>query len=101
MVDLFPRCSFRLTAACSNNRWSKRLALCGLALLFVGRTAYGVDEIDLVRRQANQRQARAMAREIVSSVLDLQLKQLEENGLGRPAALFRYSYDAVASDRYH
>ena len=35
----------------------------------------------LERRATEQRQARAMARDLVTTVLDLQLRQLEENGL--------------------
>jgi hypothetical protein len=50
-------------------------------LLALAAPAFAVDEADLARRQADQRQARAMAREMVSTVLDLQLRQLDENGL--------------------
>lgn len=56
-------------------------AFAALLLIVIVAPALGVDETDLARRQADQRRARAMTREMVSAVLDLQLRQLEENGL--------------------
>jgi hypothetical protein len=55
--------------------------LLALLVFFIAAPAFAVDEIDLARRQADQRRARAMTREMVSAVLELQLRQLEENGL--------------------
>ncbi|MDQ3333485.1 MAG: hypothetical protein M3552_23045, partial [Planctomycetota bacterium] len=57
-----------------------RIAACLLTLLSLA-PAFAVDDSDLIRRQSDQRQARAMAQQLVSSVLDMQLRQLEENGL--------------------
>ena len=37
----------------------------------------------LARQRDLQEQARALAKELISSVLDVQLRQLEENGLGK------------------
>ena len=55
--------------------------LTSIALLTVPVAAWAVDDAALARRSADGRQARAMARELVSSVLDLQLRQLQENNL--------------------
>jgi hypothetical protein len=56
-----------------------------LALLAVLATAphlfADVDAGDLRRRQESQQRARMMARELVTGILDVQLQQLEENGL--------------------
>ncbi len=57
----------------------------GCAIAFVALSiavaVHAVDDADLVRRQSDQRQVRVMAQQLVSSVLDLQLRQLEENRL--------------------
>ena len=52
-----------------------------LVVLCSATSARAVDDADLARRQSDQRHARVMAQQLVSSVLDLQLRQLEENGL--------------------
>src|SRR5688500_10135367 len=62
-------------------RWV--IATCG-ALLFLGMTAsaaWAVDGDALRRKQQAQEKARSLAVELVSAVLDIQLRQLEENGL--------------------
>jgi hypothetical protein len=51
-----------------------------LAQTLVG-TAAGVEDSDLRRRQLAQERARALARELVSGILDVQVRQLAENGL--------------------
>lgn len=65
----------------------KRMSLCIVALGCVGAVLWtatrsdAVDTESLRRKQQIQVRARAMARELVSGILDLQLQQLEENGL--------------------
>src|SRR5262245_15173400 len=51
-----------------------------LCLLIIGAAA-GADADALRRKQQAQEKARSLAVELVSSVLDIQLRQLEENGL--------------------
>lgn len=51
------------------------------AILLSGCVPAFAENGGLERRATEQRQARAMARDLVTTVLDLQLRQLEENGL--------------------
>jgi len=66
--------------ASRGNRLGGRLALVLVALAHAS-SAQAVDDFELARRQSDQRQARVMAQQLVSSVLELQLRQLEENGV--------------------
>jgi len=60
-----------------------RTSLCfaAVALLSVCAVAIGDDAPQLRQRQQAQEKARALAGELISSVLDVQLRQLAENGL--------------------
>ncbi|MBI5760689.1 MAG: hypothetical protein HZA46_19395 [Planctomycetales bacterium] len=59
--------------------------VCSLVVMLIvaggGSTANGEPADNLRSRQEAQQRARTMARELVSSVLEVQLQQLEENGL--------------------
>src|SRR5262245_30646523 len=83
------------------------LALRVLSLPFI-RPADAADDDALRQKQQAQVQARALAEELVSAVLDIQLRQLDENGLqslpiyrdiatmkGNVAGLVRGDMDAV------
>ncbi len=61
--------------------WIKFLALSVALLTPAWLAAQSIDVETLRRRQDTQQRAREMARELVSGVLDVQLQQLEENGL--------------------
>jgi hypothetical protein len=52
------------------------------SLLLLVQPVFGVDNDDLQSKHLAQEKARTLARELVSSVLDIQLRQLKENGLG-------------------
>lgn len=62
-----------------------RLSILGLSLALLpigfGPTVQGADPDPLRQKQQAQAQARALAEELVSTVLDIQLRQLDENGL--------------------
>ena len=51
------------------------------ALAVLAGSALSVDEDALRRKQLAQEKARSLAGELVSAVLDIQIRQLEENGL--------------------
>jgi hypothetical protein len=64
------------------------LSLCGLVLAAPAWSADPApasrtvaDTLAIKRKQDDQQRARAMTRELVSGILDIQLRQLEENGL--------------------
>ena len=61
---------------------TKRAILVGLAVA-MGVTSFSlaVDKLSLRRKQIDQQRARAMAQKLVSTAVDLQLNQLEDNGL--------------------
>ncbi|MCE9548470.1 MAG: hypothetical protein K8T25_23595 [Planctomycetia bacterium] len=62
-----------------------------LALVLLGQLnspARAVDDEVLRRQQADQQQARLIARELVSTTLDLQLRQLEDNRLAEGNPLY-------------
>ena len=67
---------------------SRRLSAGALAVLVLAtflswnpRPAFAVDPEALETRQQNQQRARRMARELIDSILRVQIRQLEENGL--------------------
>ncbi|HVW01743.1 MAG TPA: hypothetical protein VHB77_15435, partial [Planctomycetaceae bacterium] len=63
---------------------AKPVWICAAAAAIVVAAAFqasGVEVDSLRRKQDAQQRARAMTRELISSVLDIQLEQLEENGL--------------------
>ncbi|RLS76393.1 MAG: hypothetical protein DWI03_09280, partial [Planctomycetota bacterium] len=67
--------------------WAVLLAVaCGCAVVGASGAdapaSPGIAAAPLTRQRDLQEQARAMAKELISSVLDVQLRQLEENGLG-------------------
>ena len=57
------------------------LAAFFLATASVPESATAVDKLALRRKQIDQQRARAMAQKLVSSAVDLQIHQLEDNGL--------------------
>lgn len=57
------------------------LAVLTLALAITPESATAVDKLALRRKQIDQQRARAMAQKLVSSAVDLQIHQLEDNGL--------------------
>ncbi|MDA1166532.1 MAG: hypothetical protein O3B13_25840, partial [Planctomycetota bacterium] len=64
----------------------RRLSIAALAVFLLTLTgvpdsANAVDKIALRRKQIDQQRARAMAQKLVSSAIDLQINQLEDNGL--------------------
>ncbi|MCH5378309.1 MAG: hypothetical protein JJ992_30500, partial [Planctomycetes bacterium] len=61
--------------------WLSVFSLAGL--LFATRIAAAVDTEDLRYKQQTQEKARALARELVSGVLEIQIRQLKENGLDK------------------
>ncbi|MCA9114825.1 MAG: hypothetical protein KDA79_07030, partial [Planctomycetaceae bacterium] len=64
-------------------RASQMIPLFAMALVLLlppGR-AGAVDGTSLRRRQLDQQRARIMARELIDTILAVQLQQLEENGL--------------------
>lgn len=63
-----------------DNVW-RIMAACLVIVFHLTSIAFAVDATDLARRQVDQQRARQMAKELVSTVLDLQIRQLEENGL--------------------
>lgn len=70
-----------MTRKVPTGRRSIRRSAIVFVALSIAIPVQAVDDADLVRRQADQRQARVLAQQLVSSVLDLQLRQLDENGL--------------------
>jgi hypothetical protein len=58
-----------------------RLCFAAIAMLSCCAWAAADDAGELRRRQQAQEKARALAGELISGVLDLQLRQLSENGL--------------------
>src|SRR5688500_19068888 len=58
-----------------------RAALAVLIVFCMGASALGAESDALRRKQQAQEKARALAGELVAGVLDIQLRQLEENGL--------------------
>ena len=58
-----------------------------LALALPGVLLAADDAEKLRQKQVAQEKARVLARELVSGILDLQIRQLEENGLGRQPVL--------------
>ena len=68
----------------TSRSWLSTVAFPAVVLwLLAGMAAAAgaVDEKVLERKQEDQQRARAMARELISSILDIQIQQLEENGL--------------------
>lgn len=66
------------------------LSVVTLAILVaaISRSAVAADDAEKLRqKQAAQEKARLLARELVSGILDLQIRQLEENGLDRQPVL--------------
>ncbi len=61
----------------------RRFALSTVMFVLFAGTAFaqGIENDALRRKQEDQQRARTMTRELVGSVLDLQLRQLEDNGL--------------------
>src|SRR5437868_274936 len=80
--------TFRAAVRRMNTRMSSeskfyQIAL-GALILFLGAPATFAQSLDtpvLRRRQEAQERAREATRELVSSILDIQLQQLSENGL--------------------
>ncbi len=64
-----------------HRHWVLALAAFALALATVPESATAVDKLALRRKQIDQQRARAMAQKLVSSAVDLQIHQLEDNGL--------------------
>ncbi|NQV27085.1 MAG: hypothetical protein HQ518_22280 [Rhodopirellula sp.] len=52
-----------------------------LTMASIPEPAHAVDKLALRRKQIDQQRARAMAQKLVSSAVDLQIHQLEDNGL--------------------
>jgi hypothetical protein len=63
--------------------WITRCLLmgCAIGLAALSAEAQSLDRETLRRKQEDQQRARQMTRELLGNVLDLQLRQLEENGL--------------------
>uniref|UniRef100_A0A7C4QGN0 Uncharacterized protein n=1 Tax=Schlesneria paludicola TaxID=360056 RepID=A0A7C4QGN0_9PLAN len=63
--------------------WKTRWLLmgCAIGLAALSAEAQSLDRETLRRKQEDQQRARQMTRELLGNVLDLQLRQLEENGL--------------------
>ncbi|MCA9268494.1 MAG: hypothetical protein KDA41_08480, partial [Planctomycetales bacterium] len=85
-------------------RWMATLLLVVLSAVTAIDSAWGIDTDDLRRKQQSQERARAMARDLVTGILDIQLRQLEENGLRElpvygEIRLMRDNIDTVAHDR--
>ncbi|MFT5526947.1 MAG: hypothetical protein ACI9HK_004929, partial [Pirellulaceae bacterium] len=64
------------------SRANTGIVSCFFSLLIAVQPVFGVDSDDLQSKHVAQEKARTLARELVSSVLDIQLRQLKENGLG-------------------
>ena len=60
----------------------------GLAIAFSTTTAWAVDGDTLRRQQSAQQQAQQIARELVVTTLDLQIRQLEDNRLTQDNPLY-------------
>jgi hypothetical protein len=65
----------------STRFWIFGLAVLMLTLAGVPESVTAVDKLALRRKQIDQQRARAMAQKLVSSAVDLQIHQLEDNGL--------------------
>src|SRR5690606_7512193 len=59
----------------------KRIAFALLLGCLVVSSSLGAEGVSLRRQQQAQEKARAITRQLVSRILDIQLRQLEENGL--------------------
>jgi len=64
-----------------NARWLGIVAAMGAAVLAGAAPAQTLRRESILDKQEKQQQVRAMARELVSGIVDLQLRQLEENGM--------------------
>ena len=68
----------------------RMFAMVMLSLLTVGPALAADDSgrAEARRRQQAHRRAQQMTRELITDILDIQLQQLEENGLGKQSVYF-------------
>src|SRR5687767_6016231 len=81
---LVERLGFRFFGFVCNLRfeiWNLRPLVLAAMLLSVAAAAAAAETDAFRRKQQAQEKARALAGELVGAVLDIQLRQLEENGL--------------------